>query len=137
MSSTKRIGLEYLEVNQSQKEVTVNEALNRLDAFVSLTVEDILTSLPGSPEEGAAFLIAKSATGDWEGKDDQVAHYLNGGYEYCLPFEGLRAYVSSTGKEYRYVGSSWKEITVPPIQVVDAIPEIPVEGTVYLVKGGA
>lgn len=52
---TKRIGLEYLEVNQSQKEVTVNEAFNRLDLFVGLTVDNILSSPPSSASEGAAF----------------------------------------------------------------------------------
>ena len=134
---TKRIGLEYLEVNQSQKEVTVNEAFNRLDLFVGLTVDNILSSPPSSASEGAAFLVGENATGVWLGKEGNIAHYLNGAYEFYVPFTGLRVYAADTGVEYRYVQSSWEQITVPNIQVVDALPTTPLAGTIYLVKEDA
>ena len=86
---TKRIGLEYLEVNQSQKEVTVNEAFNRLDLFVGLTVDNILSSPPSSASEGAAFLVGTNPTGAFSGKKNYIAHYLNGAYEFYAPIEGM------------------------------------------------
>jgi Protein of unknown function (DUF2793). len=123
MSKTKRIGLEYLEVNQSQKEVTVNEALNKLDAFVGLTVKGIVTSLPSSADEGTAYLY-----------ENDIVQYLNDAWETYAPFEGLRLYVLTTGLEYRFLSGTWQQITVPNIQVVDALPSSPLAGTVYFIK---
>lgn len=134
MSATTKLGLDYLEVNQSQKKVTVNEAFNKLDFFVGLTVESIASSPPSSSSEGAAFLVETNATGAWLGKEGSIAHYLNGAYEFYAPFAGLRLYVSATGMEYRYVQGAWEQITVPNIQVVDSLPTSLLEGTIYLVK---
>ena len=134
MSATSKLRLDYLEVNQSQKEVTVNEAFNKLDFFVGLTVESVTSSPPGSASEGTAFLVGTSAAGAWLGKEGNIAHYLNGAYEFYVPFAGLRLYVAATGLEYRYVQGVWEQITVPNIQVVDALPTSPLEGTIYLVK---
>lgn len=133
MSSTKRLGLEYLEVNQSQKEVTVNETLNKLDLFVGLAVEYYIASPPSSPTEGAAFLVGENATGGWQGKEGQIAHYLNEGWEFYTPFKGLRLFVAESGEEYRFMGA-WEKLPTANIQVVDVLPSSPVAGTIYMVK---
>lgn len=133
MSSTKRLGLEYLEVNQSQKEVTVNEALNKLDFFVGLTVEKYIDAPPSGPQEGAAFLVGENASGAWQGKSNQIAHYLNGAWEFYTPFKGLRLFAAETGEEYLFV-DSWHKISVPSIEVVDTLPAEMVAGIIYMVK---
>jgi hypothetical protein len=130
---TKRIGLEYLEVNQSQKEVTVNEAFNRLDLFVGLTVDNIVSSPPSSASEGTAFLVGNSPTGVFSGKKNYIAHYLNGAYEFYEPFAGMRLYVTSTKTDYRYLEGTWLKVTEPNIQVVDALPTSPASGVIYMV----
>ena len=130
---TKRIGLEYLEVNQSQKEVTVNEAFNRLDLFVGLTVDNIVSSPPSSASEGTAFLAGNSPTGVFSGKKNYIAHYLNGAYEFYEPFAGMRLYVTSTKTDYRYLEGTWLKVTEPNIQVVDALPTSPASGVIYMV----
>lgn len=130
---TKRIGLEYLEVNQSQKEVTVNEAFNRLDLFVGLTVDNILSSPPSSASEGTAFLVGTNPTGAFSGKKNYIAHYLNGAYEFYAPIEGMRIYVTSTKTDYRYLGATWLKVTEPNIQVVTSLPTNPVAGVIYMV----
>ena len=130
---TKRIGLEYLEVNQSQKEVTVNEAFNRLDLFVGLTVDNILGSPPSSASEGAAFLVGTNPTGAFSGKKNYIAHYLNGAYEFYAPIEGMRIYVTSSKEDYRYLCATWLKITEPNIQVVTSLPTNPVAGVIYMV----
>ena len=130
---TKRIGLEYLEVNQSQKEVTVNEAFNRLDLFVGLTVDNILSSPPSSASEGTAFLVGINPAGGFSGKKNYIAHYLNGAYEFYAPIEGMRIYVTSTKTDYRYLEGTWLKVTEPNIQVVDALPTSPASGVIYMV----
>ncbi len=130
---TKRIGLEYLEVNQSQKEVTVNEAFNRLDLFVGLTVDNILSSPPSSASEGAAFLVGTNPTGAFSGKKNYIAHYLNGAYEFYAPIEGMRIYVTSSKEDYRYLCATWLKITEPNIQVVTSLPTNLVAGVIYMV----
>lgn len=111
MSGTPRMGLEYMEVNQSQKEVTFNQALDQLDFFGGLTVESIRTSPATSPEDGAAYLIGSLATGSWLGKDDYIAHYVNGAWAYYPPFYGLSVYIKANNADWRYKNNGWAEIS--------------------------
>ena len=111
MAGTPRMGLEYMEVNQSQKEVTFNQALDQLDFFCGLTVESIRTSPATSPEDGAAYLIGASATGSWLGKDDYIAHYVNGAWAYYPPFYGLSVYIKANNADWRYKTNGWAEIS--------------------------
>jgi hypothetical protein len=50
MSQTARLGLPYIVSGQAQKEVTHNEGLNKLDAFVTPVVADTLLNIVGSHE---------------------------------------------------------------------------------------
>ena len=64
MDASPRFSLAYLQGQQAQKHVTVNEALRRLDALVSLSVKSRTTSAePASPMEGDAYIITASPTG--------------------------------------------------------------------------
>jgi Protein of unknown function (DUF2793) len=68
MSQSTNLQLPYLAANQAQKHVTVNEALQLLDAAVQLTVQDAsLGAPPGSPADGEAWIVASPASGAWEG----------------------------------------------------------------------
>jgi len=67
MSSTGRLGLPYIVTAQAQKEVTHNDALNRLDAFVTPVVADIASAPPGSPTVSDLYIVGSSATGDFAG----------------------------------------------------------------------
>ena len=79
MSSTGRLSLPYIVTAQAQKEVTHNDGLNRLDAFVTPVVADIASAPPGSPAEGDLYIVGASATGAFAGKEDNLAQYLTGG----------------------------------------------------------
>ncbi len=66
MSQTGRLGLPYIITAQAQKEVTHNEGLNRLDAFVTPVVADIANAPPASPTVGDLYIVgAQSPTGDF------------------------------------------------------------------------
>ncbi len=97
MTSTTTIqSLPLMSPSQAQKTVTHNQALAQLDAMVQLAVQDRdQTAPPASPATGEAHLVAPAATGDWAGKDNQVAVWNGTAWEYHQPLTGWRAYVSS------------------------------------------
>ena len=105
--SSARLGLPYILTGQAQKEVTHNEALNRLDAAVQLSVLDRdLTSPPASPAEGSVYLVATGATGLWSGKDGQIVACYNG-WQVLAPREGWLAWVTDEEVLLRHTGSGW------------------------------
>lgn len=110
MATTNNLGITLLSQSQSQKEVTVNEAITILDAFIGGGVLDKdLTAPPGSPSEGARYIVAASATGDWSGQDDNLAYYFNGAWRFVAPGEGLFQWVVDESLLYVYSGGSWAQ----------------------------
>ena len=74
MAETPNLVLPYLAANQSQKHVTVNEALRRLDALVQISVQSTaLATPPASPTEGQRWIVPASPTGAWAGHAGQIA----------------------------------------------------------------
>ena len=68
MDATPNLSLPYIMAAQSQKHVTHNEAIRALDAIVQLAVLDRdLTAPPGSPADGARYIVGTSPTGAWSG----------------------------------------------------------------------
>lgn len=63
-------------------------------------VINFLGAPPGSPTKGDAYII-ESGTGDWSGKDDQIARYTTE-WEYTLPFDGMFVWVSEEENLYEY-----------------------------------
>lgn len=107
MSSTGRLGLPYIVTAQAQKEVTHNDGLNRLDAFVTPVVADIASAPPGSPTVGDLYIVGSSATGDFAGHENDLAQYLTGGWVFYTPFKWMDAVVESLDTRMAYDGSGW------------------------------
>jgi hypothetical protein len=108
MSDSTNLQLPYLDGAQAQKHVTVNESVRKLDALVLLAVEDKdATAPPGSPSDGARYIPAATATGAWSGKENYVAHYVDGAWEFYAPREGFLAYMRDEDLIYLYNGSAW------------------------------
>ena len=108
MSDSTNLQLPYLDGAQAQKHVTVNEGLRKLDALVLLAVEDKdLTAPPGSPSDGARYIPKATASGAWSGKENYVAHYVDGAWEFYSPREGFSAYLRDEDLLYVYNGSAW------------------------------
>jgi hypothetical protein len=111
MSDSTNLMLPYLDGAQAQKHVTVNEGLRRLDALVLLAIEDKdLTAPPGSPSDGSRYIPAATATGLWSGKENYVAHYVDGAWEFYTPREGFLAYLRDEDLFYHYTGSAWAKL---------------------------
>ena len=110
MDASSNLNLPYIAAAQAQKHVTHNEAVRALDAIVQLMVLDKdLSSPPGSPSDGARYVVAASPTGAWAGQAGKIAAYQDGAWAFYAPREGWLAWVGDEDKLYVWNGSAWAE----------------------------
>lgn len=106
--ATTKLGVVQLAADQAQKHVTLNEALSQLDQLVQQTVKNrTTTSPPGSPTEGDAYIIAATATGDWVGRENDIAAWVLGAWVYFTPRSGWIAWDESAAVHLRWNGVAW------------------------------
>lgn len=110
MSSTARLDLRLIEPGQMQKEISHNEAIERLDMIVQPIIQSSsLASPPSNPSTGDCYVVAAAATGDWTGRETQFAMMGSGGWTFLVPFEGLEVRDLAQDKVLRFDGSTWQE----------------------------
>lgn len=108
MANTTNLGLPLMSAAQSQKHITHNDALLRLDAIVQLSaISAALTAPPGSPTEGDTYIIGSGATGAWAGKDLNVTYYSSGAWVFVVPREGWLSWNKATDTLLVWNGSAW------------------------------
>jgi len=108
MSDSTHLVLPFVEAAQAQKHVTVNEALSRLDALVHLAVESATeTAPPGSPAEGARWIVGDGASDAWAGEDGKVAAYIDGAWVFLTPNAGWQAWDAATRTWLLHDGTGW------------------------------
>ncbi|MBB4305046.1 hypothetical protein GGD81_004114 [Rhodobium orientis] len=111
MSDTPHLKLPLIEASQAQKHVTHNEALMRLDAVCQLAVKDrTRTAPPGGPHEGDRHIVAVGATGAWAGRDNRIAHRLDGIWTFLEPEPGWFCWDADPGSFVAWTGSDWVAI---------------------------
>jgi Protein of unknown function (DUF2793) len=109
-TATARHSLPNLFVGQSQKEITHNEALARIDALLHPVVEAELAAPPGSlgiSDDGRCWLVANAATDAWTGKSGQIARWSGGSWRYISACEGMMLWDESIGKRRFYINALW------------------------------
>ncbi len=105
-----RLSLPYLAEAQSQKHVTVNEGLRRLDALVHLSVVSATTTEePATPAEGEGFILPAGASGSaWASQaQDTVAVWQDGAWVFLAPIIGMVAYVADEEDLRVFTGAMW------------------------------
>jgi len=108
MANTTNLTLPLIAGNQDQKHVTHNDALNRLDAVVQMSVKDRdLTAPPGSPSDGDRYIPAAGATGAWSGWDLSIAAYQNGAWVRYIPKEGWVCWIDDESLLLIWNGTAW------------------------------
>lgn len=133
MPVSSHLGLPFLEAGQAQKHVTHNEALRILDALVQLSVIETLSSPPGSPADGARYIVAASASGAFASHENKIAIYEDSAWRFLTPRAGWRAWSEDAGALLVWTGSEWEALEgsglggfdpddVPHIYVNDAAP---------------
>ena len=109
MSGTPRLALPFLSPGQAQKELLHNEALQLLDMVVAAAVEEEPRSAPPTnPAQGACYIVAPGATGEWTAKDKSLAAFSSGGWRYVPATEGMRAFVRSSGTWAVFRSGAWE-----------------------------
>ena len=98
---------------QSQKEITVNEALLAADFLLHMAIEGVTATVPPTPSAGQCWLIGSNATGVFYGKTDQIAAWSEGGWRLIAPRTGMRAFDVSESAHRLYFGGSWHLVAAP------------------------
>ena len=105
--NTSNLNIPLIQTSQAQKEVTVNEALSRIDAILnSGAIDQNLTTPPGDPNEGDLYIVATGATGEWAGHDREIA-YFHQIWRFIVPKEGMSLWVNDEDVIYSYNGFDW------------------------------
>ncbi|MGO4436628.1 DUF2793 domain-containing protein [Rhizobium sp. RAF56] len=110
---TTNLALPYILPSQAQKHVTHNEALQRLDAAVQLTIAASLAAPPLAPSEGAAYLVSTGASGAWLGKSGVIAFFQDGDWLFLQPRAGWRAWFAGDSRLRVFTGAAWTEPSLP------------------------
>jgi hypothetical protein len=101
----------FVRSGQTQKEVTVNEALTLLEAAVQLVVVSTANQSPASPTVGDRYVVGSAPTGDWSSyTSGDVMVRIEGGWRRFTPLAGWQAYFVTTGRMMRFVASAWVDI---------------------------
>jgi len=115
MAQTPKLLLELL-ANSAGNQVNANTTFSVLDQLVMPRVVDKdLSAPPGSPADGSMYIVAGSATGDWSGKEGNLAWWLDsaGVWTFLPPELGMSVRVldeldgSGLPLIYAYSGSAW------------------------------
>jgi hypothetical protein len=123
--ATPNLALPQLAADQAQKHVSVNEALFDLDALVQLAVLDrSLSAPPGSPAQGARYIVAASPTGAWTGHAGHIAAWLDGAWRFFVPGTGWLAWAVDEAALLAWNGSAW----VDALAAVSAIQNLALLG---------
>lgn len=104
---TSNLALPYILPSQAQKHVPHNEALQRLDAIVQLTIAAERQTPPEILIEGACYLIAAGADGEWAGRAGLLAVGQDGAWAYLTPQTGWRAFFAEPGQLKAFDGTAW------------------------------
>ncbi len=109
MAETPHLKLPYLAPAQAQKDVTVNEALARLDGMAQIVLASRqVTAPPVAAAEGAAYSLPAGAVNEWAGEDGKIALRVNGGWVFVPPARGWRAWIDDESVWCLHDGSAWR-----------------------------
>jgi hypothetical protein len=100
--------LPFILAAQAQKHVTHNEALRLLDGLIQISVLDRnLATPPGSPAEGARYIVATGATGAWSGWTGDIALRSDGAWVRLPARTGWVVWVQDEARVVVRIGATW------------------------------
>lgn len=108
MATTAHLGITLLESAQAQKEITVNEALARIDAVLNGgAIDKDLAAPPSSPVAGDVYIVAAGASGAWATHEKHIA-YFDQVWRFIVPNEGIMLWVADENLHYVFNGTLWQ-----------------------------
>lgn len=104
-----RLQMPFIQPSQAQKHVTHNEALQRLDALVQMSVVQLgAEAPPPAPEPGDMHGLGDLPTGVWAGQAGKLAMWENGAWDFFVPQTGWQLWDQSSGSLRVYDGVGWQ-----------------------------
>ena len=115
-TATPRLGLPFLQAGQALKNITHNEALQRLDVGLYLFCTNMAAGhLPSNPVEGQAHIISQSPDTTLTERKGQIAVFMSGNWIWFIPRAGWVVW-DTAGETLRiFDGSTW----VSPVSEMD------------------
>lgn len=112
MDQTHYLELPYLASHQSQKHVTLNEALTVLDLVVHASVSGVgVEQPPAAAEYGERFLVGTDGEGAFAGQAYDIAVWLDGGWRFYSPKAGWMCWDDSEQRLLVFSQGEWVEVT--------------------------
>lgn len=112
---TPLLSLPYIQGAQVQKHVTHNEALERLDMLVQITIEAVDATIPPTnAAEGQMWIVGLGATDAWSSQVGDIAAWRGGGWLFVIPQIGWHAWDKTNAVLIAYDGTSWVQINGTP-----------------------
>lgn len=114
MEQSSHLSLPYLQPQQSQKHVTVNEGLRKLDAIVQLSVLSATTAEePAEPADGDRYIVPPSAAGEAWGSmaTGAIACYVDGAWSQVGPREGWLCWIADEEALAVFNNDDWEAVS--------------------------
>ena len=90
----------------------INTILEQIAGYENAIIS-ILNTPPGSPADNDRYIVGTSPTGEWVGKDNQIAQWNTepdpDAWSYTIPIEGTTVYDQSQNKYLRFNGTAWED----------------------------
>ena len=112
MVDTANLALPLLAAAQSQKHVTHNEALLRLDALIQIAVLAMSQNTPpATPNAGDRYVIGTAPSADFSGQAGRIASYDGSSWRFLTPKVGWIIFNGSDGLLYTFDGTNWRTLS--------------------------
>ena len=112
-SRSPRNNLPFLFAAQAQKELSVNEALARIDSLLRPAVEGELADPPADPPQGGCWIVGASAQGDWAGHEGEIAFNIAGTWLFAWQGEGMVVFDKALACLRCWRQGSWVHCALP------------------------
>jgi len=67
---------------------------------------------PSSPNKGDRYLVGTEGSGDWSGKDNQIAVWDGTQWIFDIPSEGWFVWILALDALYQHTGTAWIEYPI-------------------------
>jgi hypothetical protein len=104
-------GIPFVPENTIDPAAGLNISLNTIDALLQVLVVSVgANTPPGSPANGARYIVGTSPTGAWAGQANKLARWLDGAWQFTDARYALNA---ADGLFYVRAASTWTSAPLP------------------------
>lgn len=114
MTQTNRLKVSYLAPSQALKNITINEAFQKIDHLtqISVVARDVGVE-PVDPKKGEAYILPLNATGgNWATAEVGALGFYDQGWHFTIPQEGFQVWVESEQSALVFSNGNWIALPV-------------------------